>query len=137
MNPFPVAVGRTDDSAEFFDMAARGAVMLRRCLVCAAFRGPQEVVCGSCHHTDWEPVVAEGAASLVSWTVVHRSPVPGLEAPYTAALVECREGPWMFVRLLDSDGCDLHAGMAVELITAATGEDGESIVAAHPMKAGM
>lgn len=130
MNPFPVAVRRTDDSAVFFDMAAEGAVMLRRCLVCGVVRGPQELVCGACHHTDWEPVAAQGTASLVTWTAVHRSPVPGLDAPYTVALVECPEGPWMFVRLLDSDGRDLHEGMTVHFVTARTGEDGESIVAA-------
>jgi hypothetical protein len=135
VNPFPVPVRRTDDSAQFFDMAARGDVMIRRCLNCGALRAAQNAVCVVCHCLEWEPVAADKTgAVLVTWTVVHRSPVPGLAAPYTAAIVECAEGPWMFVRLLDTGGFDLHAGMPVELVTARTGEDGESIVAARPMK---
>ena len=134
MTPFPTPVRRTEDSAEFFDMAAQGALMLRRCLACAAYRAPQDAVCPACHHSAWEPVAADGAASLVSWTVVHRSPVPGLDAPYVAAMVECREGPWVLVRLVDSDGDDLHVGMDLEFVTAMSGDDGESVVAARPRR---
>jgi len=128
---FPIAVRRTAESSEFFDMAARGMLMIRRCLECSAYRAPQVTCCPRCYGEASEPVPADGAASLVSWTVVHRSPVPGLDAPYVAALVECREGPWVFVRLLGTDGSELSAGMALELVTVVTGEDGETLVAAR------
>lgn len=134
MNPFPIAVRRTDESAQFFAMAAEGAVMLRRCEACGACRAPQNAVCVACHSLDWEPVAAAGSASLVSWTVVHRSPVPGLPAPYVAAIVECAEGPWLFVRLLGTEDAELFEDMPVQLITVATGDDGETIVAAQLMK---
>jgi uncharacterized OB-fold protein len=131
MTPFPTPVRRTEDSAEFFDMAAQGKLMLRRCLACGAYRAPQDAVCPACHHSAWEPVAADGAATLVTWTVVHRSPVPGLDGPYVAAMVESREGPWILVRLLDSDGSDLHVGTELELVTAVSGDDGEWVVAAR------
>jgi uncharacterized OB-fold protein len=129
--PFPVPVRRTEESAEFFDMAAKGQLMLRRCLQCSAFRAPADSVCTVCYSVESEPVPAQGAGILVSWTVVHRSPVPGLDAPYIAALVECAEGPWVFVRLIADSDEELSAGMDLEFFTAASGDDGESVVAAR------
>jgi uncharacterized protein len=142
MNSFPVPVRRTPDSAEFFDFAARGDLLLRRCTACSTVRGPQERFCPSCHGEEDEAIAARGTGHLVSWCVVHRSPVPGLEVPYTAAIVECDEGPWMLLRLLDPERVPPRAGAPVELVTVVTGEEeigeedggggvGESIVAAR------
>ena len=131
MNPFPVPVRRDASSAEFFDFAARGILLLLRCAACSAVRGPQTRFCPECGAEEHAAVAAAGTGRLVTWCVVHRSPVPGLETPYTAAVVECDEGPWIFVRLLDTDGTSLHVGAQVDLVTASTGVDGESVVAAR------
>jgi uncharacterized protein len=131
MTAFPTPVRRTDESADFFDMAARGQLMIRRCRACSAYRAPQVSVCIECFSDTSDPVPASGTAGLVSWTVVHRSPVPGLDVPYIAALVECEEGPWIFVRLINDTGNALHAGMPVELFTAQSGDEGEWVVAAR------
>jgi uncharacterized OB-fold protein len=148
MNPFPVPVRRTPGSAEFFDFAARGALLLRQCPSCSVVRGPQERFCPSCHAEESVALAALGTGRLVSWCVVHRSPVPGLEVPYTAAIVECDEGPWVLLRLLGGESATLRVGAAIELVTAVTGEEevgeedgggglGESIVAARIVQEGI
>jgi len=117
---------RTTDSADFFDYARLGKLLLRRCDSCGAVRGPQERFCPQCHAAAHTKTHAQGSASLVSWAVVHRSPLPALEeqTPYTAGIVELTEGPWLLVRVLTAPGEALRAGMELEIWIAVAG-DGE------------
>ena len=131
MNPFPVPVRSTTDSAAFFELAGDGSLMLRQCDHCSALRAPQERFCSACGSPHYTPVAAQGTGRLITWTLVRRSPVPGIEAPYTVAVVECREGPWVLVRLLDADTAHLTTDTIVRFVTAPTGADGEPIIAAR------
>jgi len=117
---------RTPDSADFFDYARLGKLLLRRCDSCGAVRGPQERFCPRCHASAHTMTHARGSASLVSWAVVHRSPLPALEeqTPFTTGIVELTEGPWLLVRVLTAPGEALRAGMELEIWLAAAG-DGE------------
>jgi uncharacterized OB-fold protein len=124
-------VTRTSDSADFFDLAREGRLLLRRCADCATIRGPQESFCPRCHAAEHEILPAAGSGTLVSWAVVHRSPVPDLEpdAPYVAAIVEVAEGPWVLVRLTSPEIDGLRAGRSVRIVVApTTHEDGEPLV---------
>jgi uncharacterized protein len=98
--PFPV-VERDDASAEFFDAAARGELVLPGV-------GP-----------------VSGAATLVSWVVVHRAPLPALAGavPYVSAVVELAEGPWLLVRLVDADPSALRVGAALVARYVRSGTD--------------
>lgn len=130
-------VVRTPDSADFFDYARTGKLLLRRCDACGTVRGPQEGVCPRCHATAHTVIAAKGSASLVSWAVVHRSPVPALEdhPPYTAGIVELTEGPWLLVRVVTAPGEALRVGTALEIWILATSGDGEPLVLAQTKRA--
>jgi uncharacterized protein len=125
---------RTPDSADFFDYARLGKLLLRRCDSCGAVRGPQERFCPRCHAAAHTMTHAQGSASLVSWAVVHRSPLPALEeqTPFTTGIVELAEGPWLLVRVLTAPGEALRAGMELEIWIAAAGDgEGEPLVLAQ------
>jgi uncharacterized protein len=80
--------------------------------------------------SDLQSWVASGEGTLVSWTVVHRAPLPVLAAsvPYVSAIVELAEGPWLMVRLLVEHPGRLRVGDPVRVRYVRTGwgdEDGE------------
>jgi uncharacterized protein len=100
--PAPI---RDDDSAPFFDAAARDELAIRRCRDCAAASAPEAASCTSCASPDLDWTVASGAGQLVCWTVVTRAPNPAFAAlvPYTIGVVELEEGPWLYLRV-EHDG---------------------------------
>jgi uncharacterized OB-fold protein len=124
---------RTADSADFFDAAHEGKLLLCRCLACGTHRGPQEAVCPACFAAEHSAVAASGRATLVSWCVVHRPPLPVLEAPYVAGLVEVEEGPWLFTRVLTVRDEPLHAGDELEIFVASGADGGEPVVMSRSM----
>jgi uncharacterized protein len=130
------AVVRDEASASFFDAAARGELLVKR--------GPSGTVLPPEARTDpttgssdLQPWVASGEGALVSWAVVHRSPLPVLAAsvPYVSAIVELAEGPWLMVRLLVEDPARLRVGDAVRVRYLRSGDgdgDGEVVPVFEP-----
>lgn len=123
------AVVRDEASAEFFDAAARGELLVKR--------GPSGTVMAPEARTDpitgssdLQHEIASGEGTLVSWAVVHRAPLPALaaSAPYVSAIVELTEGPWLLVRLLVEDPARLHVGDPVRVRFERSGDDGEGEV---------
>lgn len=105
--PEPDAFTRT-----YWDAAAQGRLLLRRCADCGrAHHYPREF-CPHCwsEHVAWEP--AGGHATLYTWSVVHRNDLPpfGQRVPYVAAVVDLAEGPRMMTELVDCGPADLRAG---------------------------
>jgi uncharacterized OB-fold protein len=105
-----VDVVRDDASAEFFDGAARGDLMIKRCDACGHHLRPDSVACSQCRGSQLSWTESSGRGSLVSWIVVHAD-----EAATTVGLVELEEGPWLHGRLVDIDGAALSVGQAVEV----------------------
>jgi uncharacterized OB-fold protein len=107
-------VTRDEASAPFFDAAASGRLLIRRCADCGHWVAPYTRMgltldrcprCGS-ERVDWAP--SSGEATLVTWTVVHTRDGPSPPV----GVVELAEGPWMTVRI-DADPAALAAGMAL------------------------
>ncbi|MER5432666.1 OB-fold domain-containing protein [Streptomyces sp. NPDC002588] len=95
----------------YWDAAAEGRLLIRRCGGCArAHHYPREF-CPSCWSEDvtWEE--ASGRATLYTWSVVHRNDLPpfGQRTPYVAAVVDLAEGPRMSTELVEV--ADPRAGM--------------------------
>jgi len=133
------SVARDEASAPFFDAAAAGRLLIRRCATCGRHYPPHQSHCAEGQELDWVP--AAGPATLVTWAVDHGSALdPVLAAPDGVSsvfgTVELAEGPWLSVALVDVDPADLEAGMAMRLCFVTPG-DGEPVPAfSVPAEAG-
>ncbi|GEC06599.1 DNA-binding protein [Streptomyces spinoverrucosus] len=105
----------------YWDAAARGRLLVRRCGACGrAHHYPREF-CPHCWSEDvtWEE--ASGRATLYTWSVVHRNDLPpfGERTPYVAAVVDLAEGPRMMTEIVGyggyADEGELRAGAALEV----------------------
>jgi uncharacterized OB-fold protein len=110
------AVDRDPATAEFFDGTAAGVFLLRRCRVDGTWGEPQTVQCTTCGSTDlgWEP--AAGAATVVSWSVVHGRPrEDGSVARTILVVAQFDEGPWWWSRLVGADPDAVSTGAALRV----------------------
>ncbi|WP_017239430.1 Zn-ribbon domain-containing OB-fold protein [Streptomyces sp. SS] len=110
----------------YWDAAAEGRLLLRRCAACGrAHHYPREF-CPHCWSEDvrWEP--ASGRATLYTWSVVHRNDLPpfGERVPYVAAVVDLAEGPRMMTEVVDVPDGDLRIGMELEVAFRPEGPEG-------------
>jgi uncharacterized OB-fold protein len=130
LSPIVPAVLRTPASADFFDGARDGRLLLRRCTNCGTPRAPQVRWCHECREPTQSHMWASGDARLESWTVVHRPPVPALkpDAPYAAGLVELEEGPLLLLRVLTLQGEQLERGMRLRIVVSPGDDETEAVV---------
>jgi uncharacterized protein len=111
-------VDRDEATAEFFDAAAAGRLLLRRCEH-GHYSEPAVAQCTTCGslRLDWVP--AAGGASLISWAVTRSKD----GAPTVLVIAELDEGPWWWSRLTAADPARLTVG--TRLVVAFARPDGE------------
>ncbi|MDL2080581.1 OB-fold domain-containing protein [Streptomyces sp. GXMU-J15] len=107
-------------SRPYWDAAAQGRLLVRRCGSChRAHHYPREF-CPYCWSEDVSWETASGRATLYTWSVVHRNDLPpfGERTPYVAAVVDLAEGPRMMTEIVEGTGAEgdapLRAGMELE-----------------------
>ncbi len=115
-------VRRDPETAEFFDAAARGVFLIRRCGRCGTATEPQSRTCPSCGSPDLRPQEASGGASVVSWTVAHGRPADGPAVRTVLAIAELDEGPWWWSQVTDADPDTMHEGQRLLIDFARSGE---------------
>jgi len=107
-------VQRDAATAEFFDAAARGELLIRRCVGCGHHNAPQSSTCAACHSDDLTWTAATGTGAIASWSVMHGRPRDGGPAPRTVvAIVELDEGPWLHAQLVGADPDTVSTGQPV------------------------
>jgi uncharacterized OB-fold protein len=111
-------------SRAYWDAAAEGRLLLRRCRECGrAHHCPREF-CPHCWSEDvgWEQ--ASGLATLYTWSVVHRNDLPpfGERVPYVAAVVELVEGPRMMSEVVECGEEEQRVGMELEVVFREAGD---------------
>ncbi|MCX4533430.1 Zn-ribbon domain-containing OB-fold protein [Streptomyces sp. NBC_00841] len=125
-----------DFTRPYWDAAAEGNLLLRRCRACGAAHHYPREFCPTCwsEDVDWER--ASGRATLYTWSVVHRNDLPpfGSRVPYTAAVVDLAEGPRMMTEIVDCEESALAIGM--ELHVAFRQEEGCEAVPVFRPEAG-
>lgn len=106
-------------TAPYWEAAARGRLLLRRCLSrdCGAVHHYPREFCPRCWSEAVEWVEADGRATLYTWSVVHRNDLPpfGERVPYVAAVVELAEGPRMMTEVTDCPEERLRVGMPLRV----------------------
>jgi uncharacterized protein len=120
-------VARDDATAEFFDGAAAGQFLLRRCPA-GHFSEPPAMACTTCASAELGWVPAGGGATLVSWTVVWERPSGDTEPERTVLVIgELDEGPWWWSRLVGADPAILAAGQRLRIEFRRAAETHETV----------
>jgi uncharacterized OB-fold protein len=107
----------TAESRPFWEACRRRQLALARSRVCGALQHYPRGVCARCWSADlaWEKSAGRGV--VYTFTVVHRSQVPGFAdaLPYVLAYVELDEGVQILTTLVDCDPARVRVGMPVEV----------------------
>ncbi|MCX3058560.1 Zn-ribbon domain-containing OB-fold protein [Streptomyces beihaiensis] len=109
----------------YWEAAADGKLLLRRCGACGRDHHYPREFCPYCWSEDVRWREASGRATLYTWSVVHRNDLPpfGSRTPYVAAVVDLAEGPRMMTEVVDCEETELRVGM--ELAVAFRASDGD------------
>ncbi|MFN2614752.1 MAG: Zn-ribbon domain-containing OB-fold protein [Actinomycetota bacterium] len=112
MRPLPEP---DDQSAPFWDAAARGRLVIQACAACTAVRHPPQPMCPRCRSFDTGWVQASGRGRVWSWIVCHPPVLPAFEdkVPYNVVVVELEEGVRMIGNLLDVPNDEIEEGLDV------------------------
>jgi hypothetical protein len=99
------------ETKEFWEAAAKGTLLLKRCTSCAAVHYYPRALCPFCGSdaTEWQP--ASGAGAIYSYSVMRRA-----EVPYAIAYVTLDEGVTMMTNLVGCDFDKLRIGQRVKLV---------------------
>jgi hypothetical protein len=94
----------------FFDAAAQGRLMIKRCAACGQTHHYPRALCPFCasERTEWVP--ASGRGTIYSYSVMRRVPVP-----YAIAYVTLEEGVTMMTNIVDCDLDGLRIGQSVKV----------------------
>jgi uncharacterized OB-fold protein len=98
------------ETQPFWDAAARGTLLLKRCTACGELHYYPRVICPFCgsDRTEWSP--ASGRGTIYSYSVFRRAPIP-----YAIAYVTLAEGPTMMTNIVDCDLDAIRIGQAVRV----------------------
>lgn len=122
-DPTMMSVERNRSSADFFDAAARGELLLKRCVNCAHVRAARRPTCRACGHSASTGLAASGRGTLVTWAA---HPARGESSPRRVfGMVELAEGPWMESALVDVAEDRLRGGLGMR-VTFVSGAEGEA-----------
>jgi uncharacterized OB-fold protein len=110
-----------------------GALTLQQCVGCDTVQHPPEEVCHACGSMVFSTRVVAPTGTVHSFTVVHHSVHPALDAsvPYTVVLVALAEVPEVRVvgNLLGGPGDEVAIGMPVVATwEELTGDDGNVVL---------
>lgn len=99
------------ETKEFWEAAARGQLLVKRCKACAAVHYYPRSACPFCGSDSTEWQTASGSGTIYSYSVMRRA-----EVPYAIAYVTLDEGVTMMTNLVDCDFNALRIGQRVKLV---------------------
>ncbi|MGW5676088.1 Zn-ribbon domain-containing OB-fold protein [Streptomyces sp. NPDC003860] len=118
-----------DFSRTYWDAAARGELLIRRCRGCGLPHHYPREFCPYCWGDEVEWERASGRATLYTWSVVHRNDLPpfGERVPYVAAVVDLAEGPRMMTEVVECAQGRLRIGMELTVTFRTEGDRTEGV----------
>ena len=103
-------------TAPFWDAAARGELIVQRCLRCGAAQHYPRAMCRACAgRTAWEK--CSGRGTVYTFSVVRQNRPPPFDAlvPYVVAMIDLEEGARVMGNVTGCDPADVRIGMDVEV----------------------
>ena len=92
----------TPETQHYWDGTRVEELRLQKCNDCRETYFPPRPFCPHCSSRDVSVFAASGKATLYSYVISH-IPAPGLEPPFSVAVVALAEGPRLMTNLV---GCD-------------------------------
>ena len=99
----------------FFDAAATGKLVVKRCAACGQFHHYPRAICPFCGSDRTEWAEASGRGTVYSFSVLRRA-----SPPYAIAYVTLAEGPTMLTNIVDCDLDAIRVGQAVRVVFTPT-----------------
>ena len=114
------------ETKAFWDGAAQGKLLLKKCQACGQVHYYPRAICPFCgsDRTEWQQ--ASGRGSIYSWSVMRRADVP-----YAIAYVTLEEGVTMLTNIVDCDLDGIRIGQRVRVVFKPT-EGGPPVPAFTP-----
>src|SRR5689334_19025334 len=99
------------ETRPFWDAAAAGRLLIKRCAACGERHFYPRSLCPFCgsDRTEWQE--ASGKATIYSYSVMRRVPVP-----YAIAYVTLAEGVTMMTNIVDCDPDAIRIGQEVKVV---------------------
>ena len=116
------------ETKAFWDAAAQGKLLIKRCTACAAVHYYPRALCPFCGSDSTEWQTASGAGTIYSYSVMRRA-----EVPYAIAYVTLEEGPTMMTNIVDCDLDSIRIGQPVSVAFKPT-EGGSPVPMFAPAK---
>jgi uncharacterized protein len=99
------------ETQPFWDAAAQGTLLLKKCRACGELHYYPRTICPLCFSADTEWQAATGEGAIYSYSVMRRAPVP-----YVIAYVMLAEGITMMTNIVDCDVDAVRIGQSVRLL---------------------
>jgi len=97
---------------EYFDAAADGKLMIKKCGACGEHHYYPRSLCPFCFSDKVSWVQAKGTGTIYTYSVTRR----GTPVPYAIAYVTLDEGPKMITNIVDCDLDSVKIGQKVKVV---------------------
>jgi uncharacterized OB-fold protein len=100
------------ESKPYYDAAAQGKLLVRRCAACGEFHHYPRAICPFCFsdRTEWRE--AKGSGTIYTYSILRR----GVPVPYCIAYVTLAEGVTMLTNIVDCDLDTIRIGQKVRVV---------------------
>ncbi len=100
------------ENKPFFDAAARGKLLIKKCNACGAVHHYPRALCPYCFSDKTGWLEAKGTGTIHTWSVLRR----GVPVSYCIAYVTLEEGVSMLTNIVDCDLDAVRIGMKVKVV---------------------
>lgn len=117
----------TPETQHFWDGCAQGELRYQQCSQCSTVQLIPRALCEHCHSRELTWKTSSRQGKLLSFTVVHRAPVPAFKAdvPYVIAIVDMAEGFRLMANV--KDGAQLQLRLDQPVTVGFTQVDGVTL----------
>lgn len=110
-------IGMTDETAPFWQAAAEGRFVIKKCLDCGDVHYYPRALCPHCLSDKTEWMECKGEGEIYTYSVMRRAPVV-----YAIAYIRLSEGVTVLSNIVDCDFDNLQIGQAVKAVFHDTGK---------------
>lgn len=107
----------TPETAAYWQGCKEHQLLIQSCADCGHMQFYPRSICTKCMSKNIDWVEASGKATIISYTVMHRSVSKAycVDGPQVLAIVRLEEGPQMMSHIVDCDEENLSIAMTVEV----------------------